>query len=147
MHQQQQQQHATLAEVEATLQPYVGGLRLLGQWSLPGGGRRLASLCAVLLAHGLLITTSCLNLLMDPPRDLQVLTVNAHSTLTVLGLAVKVVSFSLDGARLRKLLQLLAEARAAFPDSAARCRTTTYSSASQSHHRARSDTAQLLFLL
>ncbi|XP_047098566.1 uncharacterized protein LOC124712317 [Schistocerca piceifrons] len=117
-----QQDQTTLADVEATLQPYVGGLRLLGQWSLPGGGRRLATLCAVLLAHGLLITTSCLNLLMDPPRDLQVLTVNAHSTLTILGLAVKVVSFSLDGARLRKLLQLLGEAHAAFPDSAARRR-------------------------
>ncbi|XP_046980576.1 odorant receptor coreceptor-like [Schistocerca americana] len=117
-----QQDQTTLADVEATLQPYVGGLRLLGQWSLPGGGRRLATLCAVLLAHGLLITTSCLNLLMDPPRDLQVLTVNAHSTLTIRGLAVKVVSFSLDGARLRKLLQLLGEARAAFPDSAARRR-------------------------
>ncbi|XP_049840430.1 odorant receptor 59a-like [Schistocerca gregaria] len=98
------------------------GLRLLGLWS-PSEDRRLPqllALCCVLAAHVFLLLTNNGSLIMDTPSDLPQLSFTAYNSLTVIGLTAKVVSFPLEGARLSRMLQLLAEARRRFPDSEGR---------------------------
>ncbi|XP_049942792.1 uncharacterized protein LOC126419646 [Schistocerca serialis cubense] len=111
----------TLLQMEELVWPVasvVKGLRLLGLWLPPPGRRRphRLALCGVLLGHAILLLGSAANLVMDTPDDLPQLAFNAYNTFICFGLIVKVLSFSLDGARITSLLQLLAECRGRFPD-------------------------------
>nr|ALD51500.1 odorant receptor 94 [Locusta migratoria] len=98
--------------------PVRRGLRLLGLWVAPPGRRALHRLALswVLASHAFLLLVGAASLVMDTPEDLPQLSFTAYTTLTCFGLIAKLVSFSLDGARLTRLLQLLAECRARFPD-------------------------------